>query len=92
VIRVHVRVHGRVQGVYYRATTQETAQRLGLVGWVRNRSDGTVEAVAEGDEIAVESFLAWCRKGPDRAQVGEVEVERMEPLGTDESFAVRPTA
>ncbi len=90
-IRVHLRVHGRVQGVYYRATAQEEAQRLGLVGWVRNRADGTVEAVAEGEEAAIESFLAWCRKGPERAQVDDVEVERLEALGTDTGFTVRPT-
>ena len=91
-IRVHVRVRGRVQGVYYRATAQEEAQRLGLVGWVRNRADGTVEAVAEGEDTAVESFLAWCRKGPERARVDEVDVERLAPLGTESEFAVRPTA
>jgi acylphosphatase len=92
VIRVHVRVHGRVQGVYYRATAQDEAQRLGLVGWVRNRADGTVEAVAEGEAAVVESFLAWCRRGPERARVDDVEVERLEPLGTEKEFTVRPTA
>lgn len=91
-IRVHVRVRGRVQGVYYRATAQEEAQRLGLVGWVRNRADGTVEAVAEGEEAVVESFLAWCRLGPERARVDDVEVERLAPLGTENEFTVRPTA
>jgi acylphosphatase len=91
-IRVHVRVHGRVQGVYYRATAQEEAQRLGLVGWVRNRADGTVEAVAEGEDAVVESFLVWCRRGPERAHVDDVEVERLEPLGTEKEFTVRPTA
>jgi acylphosphatase len=92
VIRVHVRVHGRVQGVYYRATAQEEAQRLGLVGWVRNRADGTVEAMAEGEEAPVESFLAWCRRGPEAARVDELDVERLAPLGTEKEFAVRPTA
>jgi acylphosphatase len=92
VIRVHVRVHGRVQGVYYRASAQEEAQRLGLVGWVRNRADGTVEAVAEGEEAVVESFLAWCRRGPERARVDQVEVERLAPIATETEFTVRPTA
>jgi acylphosphatase len=91
-IRVHVRVRGRVQGVYYRATAQEEAQRLGLVGWVRNRADGTVEAAAEGEDAAVESFLAWCRRGPERAHVDDLEVERMAPIGSEKEFAVRPTA
>jgi acylphosphatase len=92
VIRVHVRVHGLVQGVYYRATAQEEAVRLGLVGWVRNRTDGTVEAVAEGDEAAIESFLAWCRRGPERARVDQLEVERLAPVAVDKEFAVRKTA
>jgi len=91
-IRVHVRVHGRVQGVYYRASAQEEAQRLGLVGWVRNRADGTVEAAAEGEDAAVESFLAWCKRGPERARVDDVEVERLAPIGTEKEFTVRPTA
>ena len=78
--------------MYYRASAQEEALRLGLVGWVRNRADGTVEAVAEGEEAVVESFLAWCRRGPERARVDDVEVERLEPLGTEEEFTVRPTA
>ena len=91
-IRVHVRVHGRVQGVYYRASAQEEAQRLGLVGWVRNRADGTVEAAAEGEDAAVDAFLAWCRRGPERARVDDVEVERLAPIGTEKQFAVRPTA
>jgi acylphosphatase len=92
VIRVHVRAHGRVQGVYYRASAQAEARRLGLVGWVRNRADGTVEAVAEGGEAAIESFVAWCRRGPEHARVDELEVERMEPAGADKEFAVRKTA
>jgi acylphosphatase len=91
-IRVHVRVHGRVQGVYYRAAAQEEAQRLGLVGWVRNRADGTVEAAAEGEEAVVESFLAWCRRGPERARVDKLDVERLEPIATEKEFTVRPTA
>jgi acylphosphatase len=91
-IRVHVRVHGRVHGVYYRASAQEEAQRLGLVGWVRNRADGTVEAAAEGEDAAVESFLAWCKRGPERARVDDVEVERLAPIGTEKAFTVRPTA
>lgn len=91
-IRVHVRVHGRVQGVYYRASAQEEAQRLGLLGWVRNRADGTVEAAAEGEDAAVESFLAWCRRGPENARVDDVEVERLAPIGTETEFTVRPTA
>ena len=88
----HVIARGRVQGVGYRAWASARAERLGLAGWVRNRVDGTVEAVAEGEEAVVESFVAWCRRGPERARVDNVEVERLEPLGTEKEFTVRPTA
>jgi acylphosphatase len=91
-IRVHVRVHGQVQGVYYRASAQQEAERLGLHGWVRNRQDGSVEVVAEGEADPVEAFLAWCRRGPERAQVRDLEIERLEPIGAEEGFHVRPTA
>jgi acylphosphatase len=67
-------ISGRVQGVGYRAFVADEALRLGLSGWVRNRRDGTVEAVFSGDEAAVEEVLAHCRKGPRHAVVGEVKV------------------
>ena len=62
--RVHLVVRGRVQGVYYRYAAAEEANRLGLRGWVRNRQDGSVEAVAEGPEAEVQVFVNWCRRGP----------------------------
>ena len=71
--RVHLVVRGRVQGVYYRATTQKKAIELGLVGWVRNRADGTVEVVAEGDREALEKLIEWCRVGPEGAHVTYVD-------------------
>ena len=87
-IRVQLRVRGRVQGVYYRGSTRERAASLGVVGWVRNCRDGSVEIEAEGDEHAVESLVEWCRTGPAGARVDDVEVRRVEPQGATE-FVVR---
>lgn len=72
---VRILVHGRVQGVFYRANARTTATRLGLRGWVRNVPDGTVEAVACGPVGQVEEFVAWCRQGPPAARVDRVVVE-----------------
>ncbi len=78
-IRAHVFVSGRVQGVYYRATTKETAQRSDINGWVKNLDDGRVEAIFEGDREAVEAMVEWCHTGSPRARVDDVEVEYGEP-------------
>jgi acylphosphatase len=75
--RLYIRVTGRVQGVFFRAHTQEVASKLGLVGWVRNTDDGDVEAVAEGERAPLERFRDWCRRGPSMAQVTHLE-ERWE--------------
>ncbi len=72
--RVHVVVHGRVQGVFYRASTLEKAIELGLTGWVKNRADGTVEVVVEGDREKVVKLVDWCRVGPRHAHVTNVEI------------------
>ncbi|HLW27840.1 MAG TPA: acylphosphatase [Kiloniellales bacterium] len=73
--QVRAVISGRVQGVWYRAWTRKEAQRRGLNGWVRNRKDGTVEAVFAGDAKAVDEMLAACREGPPQAVVAEVEIE-----------------
>ena len=70
----HLRIHGTVQGVYYRQSTVEAAQRLAVAGWVRNRSDGSVEAVVSGTDDAAEALVAWARSGPPLASVTEVYV------------------
>jgi acylphosphatase len=70
---VHLRIHGRVQGVGYRESLREAAERLGVRGWVRNRSDGSVEALACGPAAAVDALAAWCERGPPLAQVLRVE-------------------
>lgn len=73
-IRRDVIVFGHVQGVYFRDSTRKQAERLGVDGWVRNRSDGTVEAALEGEATAVEAMLDFCRRGPERAVVQRIEV------------------
>jgi acylphosphatase len=80
-IRVHVFVSGRVQGVGYRYSTMDEAQRLGVNGWVRNLPDGRVEAVFEGSRTVVEEIIRWCHKGPSAAVVKEVAVEYEELEG-----------
>ena len=86
--RVHVYVSGRVQGVFYRATTKETAQEHGVDGWVKNLDDGRVEAVFEGDPEAVDAMVQFCHEGSDMAEVNDVEVTEEEPEGLGE-FEIR---
>ena len=80
-VRVHVIVGGRVQGVWFRASTRRVAQGLGLGGQVRNLPTGEVEAVFEGPRIRVEEAVGWCRKGPPGARVDHVDVNWGEPKG-----------
>ncbi|MFW5949958.1 MAG: acylphosphatase [archaeon] len=86
--RAHVFVSGRVQGVFFRATTQRTAREHGVDGWVRNLDDGRVEAVFEGPQPAVEAMVEFCHEGSDAAHVESVDVEYEEPSGLD-GFEVR---
>jgi acylphosphatase len=81
-------VTGRVQGVSYRAATASEARRLGVVGWVRNRADGSVELEAEGPDDRVAALLAWCAQGPPAARVAAVAVEERSPTGGEAGFAV----
>lgn len=87
--RCHLLISGRVQGVWYRGSTRETAARLGVSGWVRNLPDGRVEAEAEGHRGLVERLIAWCHEGPPAAQVTHVAVTWIEPTGADAGFEVR---
>lgn len=84
------RIHGRVQGVFYRAWAIEAARALGLTGWVRNRSDGTVEVAAWGGEEALDRFLARCREGPPSARVERIDLEP-EAGDPPEEFRKAPT-
>lgn len=87
--RLHATVHGNVQGVNFRTYTVHVAQRLGLVGWVANCWNGTVETVAEGGREALNEFLAFLRRGSPSAVVENVSIEWEAPTGEFERFKVR---
>ncbi|MCD6248524.1 MAG: acylphosphatase [Hadesarchaea archaeon] len=87
--RAHVYVGGRVQGVFFRYETQMRARRLGVKGWVRNLSDGRVEAVFEGDREKIEEMLEFCKRGPPGAQVTNLTVKWEEPTGEFSDFEIR---
>lgn len=86
--RAHAFVSGTVQGVYFRATTRDSAREVGVDGWVRNLPDGRVEAVFEGEEADVERMIEFCHEGSSAARVEDVEVEYEDPEGLD-GFEVR---
>jgi len=89
---VRLTIRGRVQGVGYRAWATDMARALGLAGWVRNRTEGTVEAVATGDDAAVERFIAACRTGPGLARVTAIDVAPADPADIGGAgFEHRPT-
>lgn len=87
--RLHVIVHGRVQGVFFRAHTREKASSLGLKGFVRNMPDGDVEVVAEGHENKLKELHAWLSGGPEIARVDKIEAEYSKAKNEFESFEVR---
>jgi acylphosphatase len=86
--RAHVIVEGRVQGVFFRAFTRDEADRLGLSGWVRNRPDGSVEALVEGEKSAVEKMLQWFHQGSPNSNVEKVHVNEEVPVGVNSSFEI----
>ena len=88
-MRKHLIISGRVQGVFFRSSTQDKAASLGLSGWVRNTSDGNVEAVFEGEEAVVEEMISWCHKGPSPASVDNVKISEEAPSGELERFVVK---
>ncbi len=73
-LRAHVIVHGLVHGVWFRASTKDEADRLGVTGWVRNLPDRSVEAVFEGEKKKVEEIVGWCHRGPSGAEVSNVDI------------------
>lgn len=87
--RLHALIHGHVQGVFFRSSIEERAQDLGLSGWVRNRSDGAVEVVAEGREAALTALRDYCKKGPPGAVVRDVELIDEHETGDFDGFRVR---
>jgi len=76
---VHLVIKGKVQGVFYRASAKEKAEDLGITGWVKNTREGFVEAVACGNDKAVQQFIEWCKKGPSNARVDDVVVTEQSP-------------
>lgn len=79
--RLRIHVSGKVQGVFYRASTQAKAKELGLNGWVRNEEDGSVLIEAEGEELKLDKLVEWCHQGPGAAQVEAVNTEEVQPEG-----------
>jgi acylphosphatase len=85
-----LKITGKVQGVFYRATTQKKAQELGVMGWVRNCSDGSVEALFQGEEDVLGAITDWCWHGPDHAQVENVVVLYSKPcMDACDRFTIR---
>jgi len=91
-LQARLTVTGRVQGVGYRDWVMEMAERLGLSGWVRNRVDGSVEAVIVGDDAAVGRMIEACRRGPPAARVDAVDVDPLDLDVLPDGFTRRPTA
>ena len=87
-VRAHAIISGRVQGVFFRVETQKAADRFGVFGWVRNRPDGTVEAVFEGGQQDVDATLEWCRQGPRMSRVDNVDVNWQDYTGEFDRFDV----
>jgi acylphosphatase len=87
-VRRRLVVHGRVQGVFFRDTLRRLATEAGVAGWARNTGEGTVEAVLEGEEGAVERLVAFAHRGPEGARVDRVDVSEEEPQGVS-GFSIR---
>ncbi|MCA9540959.1 MAG: acylphosphatase [Myxococcales bacterium] len=86
--RLLLRVRGKVTGVWYRASCREEARKLGVVGWVANRPDGSVEVLAEGSRPALERLMAWCNRGPAAAEVSLVDPEWLPASGEYKDFTI----
>lgn len=86
--KVHLTIQGRVQGVFFRVSAKEQADRLKLTGWVRNLPEGSVEVQVEGTEDKLDDFINWCYKGPPNASVTNVDLEYLQPSGDMTSFSI----
>jgi len=87
--RAHIILTGRVQGVFFRDGTKNKARALGLKGWVRNVDSDKVEVMAEGEEDKLRELVEYCKKGPDAAEVSDIEIEYSDASGGFEGFSVR---
>lgn len=88
-VRAHVVISGKVQGVFFRMETLEEARKTGVSGWVKNKQDGTVEAVFEGEKALVDSVIQWCRQGPPVSRVDNVDIEWEPYTGKFTDFSIR---
>ena len=88
-IQIKLVITGRVQGVFFRAETKKTADRLGINGYVKNLSDGSVEAVIKGDQESVSQMTEWCRKGPTISKVQSVKTKEISSVSNFNTFDVR---
>ena len=86
---VHVLISGRVQGVWYRASTKQKAEQLDIKGWVRNTEDGCVEAIFQGDEKQVNEMINWCYQGPPLAKVDDVKIMKKDCDDVFEAFTIK---
>ena len=89
--RIHAIIHGQVQGVFFRAYTQQNAHRLNIKGWVRNRAEGTVEVTAEGIEVDLTEFEKAINKGPPGSRVDQVDLAKKPGSGEFQHFTIKPT-
>ena len=86
---LHLMIKGKVQGVFYRATAKETANKLGITGWIKNTVEGDVEAVVTGETAQLQTFVEWCKNGPERATVSHVIVTEKDETTFDEFSILR---
>jgi acylphosphatase len=86
---LHMMIYGRVQGVWFRASTQETARRLKIQGWVRNTPEGNVEAHIQGEKSSVDEMLSWCEQGPPGARVERIDINEVSPNEEYKTFNIR---
>ena len=87
--RVHIFVHGRVQGVFFRQATKVIAIKNNVTGWVQNLDDGRVEILIEGDDKCIDSVITWCDCGPANSRVDDIQINNENYLGSFENFEVR---
>ena len=87
-VRAHVIISGRVQGVFFRVETKRAADGFGVLGWVRNLKEGSVEAMLEGDQDRVDALLEWCKEGPAHAQVSDVKLDWQDYTGEFSGFDI----
>ncbi|OGD86246.1 acylphosphatase [Candidatus Curtissbacteria bacterium RBG_13_35_7] len=87
-IRLHIKIYGQVQGVFFRQSAKIKAEELGLVGWVKNCEDGSVETIAQGEKDKLDEFIKWCRKGPPFSVVENVSVKWVKDVEDFSEFSI----